>query len=278
MSDLDPTRLVFVGGLHRSGTTPFAKVLGEHPEVSGLVNTGVREDEGQHLQPVYPKAKVHGGSGRFAYAAQAHLTESSPLISPANAQAMLDAWKPYWDLEARLLVEKSPPNIIMGRFLQEMYPGSAFIVVVRHPVTVALSNKKWRRFVSKNPRKFETLSGMVDHWLTAHDILAADLPHLKRALVIHYERLVSQPDTELSRVEDFLSLSAPIDRSSFTADHGSSYAQWWEQLRSPWRPGGWQRRRIERKQAGRAWEYGYDVCDLSRVEPVDPDGFQLRRS
>jgi hypothetical protein len=102
-------------------------------------------------------------------------------------------------------------------------------------VTVALSTKKWRRLVSKNPRKFETLSGMVDHWLTAHDILAADLPHLNRALVIHYERLVSQPDTELSRVEEFLGLSSPIDRSSFTAEHSSSYAQWWEQLRSPWR-------------------------------------------
>ncbi|MBK9725730.1 MAG: sulfotransferase [Dermatophilaceae bacterium] len=277
MTDLDPARLVFVGGLHRSGTTPFAKVLGEHPEVSGLVNTGVREDEGQHLQPVYPKAKLHGGSGRFAYAPAAHLTESSTLISPANAQAMLDAWKPYWDLEASFLVEKSPPNIIMGRFLQEMYPGSAFIVVVRHPVTVALSTKKWRRLVSKNPRKFETLSGMVDHWLTAHDILAADLPHLNRALVIHYERLVSQPDTELSRVEEFLGLSSPIDRSSFTAEHSSSYAQWWEQLRSPWRPGGWQRRRIERRQAGRAWQYGYDVTDLGHHQVVvgDPNG--LRR-
>ena len=59
MTDLDPARLVFVGGLHRSGTTPFAKVLGEHPEVSGLVNTGVRKDEGQHLQPVYPLSLIH---------------------------------------------------------------------------------------------------------------------------------------------------------------------------------------------------------------------------
>ena len=168
MADLDPTRLVFVGGLHRSGTTPFARVLGDHPEVSGLTDTGVREDEGQHLQQVYAKAKVHGGSGRFVYAPVAHLTEDSPLIGPDNARKIVDAWTPFWDLEARLLVEKSPPNIIMGRFLQAMYPGSAFIVVVRHPVTVALSNKKWRKFVSRNPRKFQTLTGMVDHWLTAH--------------------------------------------------------------------------------------------------------------
>ena len=86
-----------------------------------------------------------------------------------------------------------------------------------------------------------------------------------------------RPDTELSRVEEFLGLSSPIDRSSFTAEHSSSYAQWWEQLRSPWRPGGWQRRRIERRQAGRAWQYGYDVTDLGHHQVVvgDPNG--LRR-
>ena len=277
MADLDPTRLVFVGGLHRSGTTPFARVLGDHPEVSGLTDTGVREDEGQHLQQVYAKAKMHGGSGRFAYAPAAHLTEDSPLIGPDNARKIVDAWTPFWDLEARLLVEKSPPNIIMGRFLQAMYPGSAFIVVVRHPVTVALSNKKWRKFVSRNPRKFQTLTGMVDHWLTAHALLAQDLPHLDRALVIHYERLVSDPDHELSRVEALLGLSSPISRTAFTGQHGSSYAQWWEELRSPWRPGGWQRQIIERRQSADVWDFGYDVNDLGHHETVSGDPFGLKR-
>jgi len=259
----DPKRLVFVGGLHRSGTTPFAKILDDHPEISGLVDTGVREDEGQHLQRVYPKAKVYGGSGRFAHRPEAHLTEASPLTSPANAQAMLDSWVPFWDTSRTFLVEKSPPNIIMGRFLQAQFPGSALIVVVRHPVAVALSNKKWRRLTSTNPRKFQSLNQMVEHWLAAHTILADDAPHLDRLLVVHYERLIQSPDDELKRVQSFLGLSQPIDSSKLSRSHSDSYAQRWASYEDWWRPGGWQRRIIGSRHAEEIAAFGYDWADLS---------------
>jgi len=265
----DPSRLVFVGGLHRSGTTPFSRVLDGHPLVSGLTGTGVKEDEGQHLQRLYPKAKVYGG--RFAYAPAAHLTQDSPLVSEANAQAVLDTWTPFWRPGAHLLVEKSPPNLVMGRFLQALYPGSAFIVVVRHPVAVALSNKKWRRLTSSNPRKFQSLAMMVDHWFTAHDILRDDLAHLDRVLVVHYEQLVGSPEQELARVSQFLGLDTPIDHTALSRSHGDSYAQRWAGYGAqPWRPGGWQRRLIARRYGERMAAFGYDVDDLGAFRP--PDG------
>ncbi|MEO3936287.1 sulfotransferase [Dermatophilaceae bacterium Soc4.6] len=272
----DPSRLVFVGGLHRSGTTPFSRVLDGHPRVSGLSGTGVKEDEGQHLQTVYPKAKVYGGSGRFAYAPQAHLTEASPLVTSANATSILQAWAPFWRDGADLLVEKSPPNLIMGRFLQALYPGSAFVVVVRHPVAVALSNKKWRRLTSSNPRKFQSLAMMVDHWFTAHDILSADLAHLERVLVVHYEQLVGAPEAELARVSSFLGLDTPIDHTALSRSHGDSYAQKWDDYGSTmWRPGGWQRRLITTKYGERMARFGYDVDDLAGfTAPDGPAGLQ----
>ena len=49
-----PPALVFVGGLHRSGTSLVHRCLALHPAVSGFSGTGVPEDEGQHLQTVYP--------------------------------------------------------------------------------------------------------------------------------------------------------------------------------------------------------------------------------
>ncbi len=268
---------MFVGGLHRSGTTPFAALLANHPDVSGLTGTNVHENEGQHLQTVYPAAMVYGGSGHFARDHRAHLTEASPLATPRSAAQLLEAWRPYWDLSRPVLVEKSPPNLIMGRFLQAMFPTAAFIMVVRHPVTVALSTKKWTRLLSKRPWRFASLSALVEHWLIAHRLMLADLPFLQRALVVHYEDLVNHPGRELLRVRQFLELRTPLE-AGLSASHNVTYERRWAKLRSRPRPGAWQRRVIERRYGPQIAEFGYDVHDLTRHFLSGEESLQLKGS
>ncbi len=268
--DVDTKRLIFVGGLHRSGTTPLSKVLGEHNDISCLSKTGVAEDEGQHLQSVYPPALHYGGSGHFARRDAAHLTESSPLVTTGNAAAILKEWEPYWDLSRRYLLEKSPPNLLMSRFLQALYPDALFVMVVRHPVTVALSTKKWAHLISRNPRKFASLTGLVEHWLIAHRLLVSDLPHLGRVHIVHYEDLVQQPEVALAKIQQFLGLQSVIPSTKVSGSHGSSYQEWWNRLRSLARPGGWQRRLIERRYTTEIASFGYDMEDLSNHSPQLP--------
>lgn len=260
---IDTSRLVFVGGLHRSGTTPFARTLADHPDVSGLEETVAVEDEGQHLQSVYRPAKLYGGSGHFARDRRAHLTETSELVSLRSAEMLLAAWCPHWDLSRRCLVEKSPPNIVMTRFLQALFPDASFIMVVRHPVTVALSTKKWTRLFSRKPARFASLASLVDHWLIAHRLLYSDLPMLRKIHIVYYEDLLQRPETELERVRHFLSLPGQIPISRLDRTHGEQYEHRWQAFDTLGRPGGWQRRLIERRFGAEIAGFGYDVHNLS---------------
>lgn len=259
-------RMVFVAGLHRSGTSPMARLLSAHPQVSGLTATGAKEDEGQHLQDVYPAARTHGGAGRFAFSPAAHLTEQSPLATPDNARRLFEQWAPYWDLSRPVLVEKSPPNLVMTRFLQALYPAARFVVVVRHPVVVALSTSKWAGFTS--------LRRLVEHWVRAHEIFLADAPHLHQLHVVTYERLVRAPEATLDAVGGFLGLSGPIPRESVDAQRSSTYVQKWTALQASRNP--LHRRSLQRMQTelgARVERFGYRLDDLEHdagFPPVTP--------
>jgi len=222
---------VFCCGLHRSGTTLLFRMLREHPAMSGFTNNQVPtewlalDDEGQYLQTVYPPGVVHGGPGNFAFAPAAHLTEESELLNPENNARLAMDWFPYWDLSKPYLLEKSPPNLVMTRFLQSAFPHTAFIAIVRHPVAVSLATMKW------NTRG---LNSLIEHWLVAHETFEKDRPHLQRTITIKYEALVSEPGAVLRQIYAFLGLEPRETSFEATQEHNQRYfAQWLDMAKNP---------------------------------------------
>ncbi len=254
-------KLVFLGGLHRSGTSILFRCLREHPAISGFENTRSPEDEGQHLQSVYPTALSNGGPGRFGFEAAAHLTETSPLASPESGRKLFGEWRPYWDLRKTHLLEKSPPNLLQTRFLQALFPDASFLMLLRHPVAVSYATRKWSR---------TTLRSLIRHWLTCHEIFEEDRKHLSRVLVLKYEDFVREPDATLAGIYAFLGLEPRPTTLPISTGVNRKYFQRWNRSRDNLLLRRYIRGLVEQYET-RVSRFGYSLEDLDGDRPTPSD-------
>ena len=243
-------RFIFVNGLHRSGTSLLYRILSAQDDVSGFANTKAPEDEGQHLQSVYGAAKEYGGPGKFGFDQSSFLDEKSPILTEENKALLFTQWARHWDLSKTWLAEKSPPNLVRTRFLQEAFPNSWFITIVRHPVAVSFATKKWSK---------TSIPSLVDHWLRCHDRFLADATKLNHSLMLRYENLVADPDAELSRLSEFLGFQVKLpDGAVLKAGVNDKYFEMWRKYKK----GFWTRRLSGiaiRKYSEAVQQYGYSL-------------------
>ncbi len=217
---IENKKFLFIGGLHRSGTSILHRLLREHPQTSGFDNTGVMEDEGQHLQSVFASAHHYGGPGRFAFNEAAHLTEQSELINQANRDKLLREWGAYYDFSKDVLLEKSPPNLVRSRFFRELFPSARFVFIVRHPIAVTLATEKWSN---------SSLLEGFQHWQQAHAILLDDIRDAGDCLLIRYEDLVAKPEQYLDAICDLLEIPY-FSAKENVENHNKKYFSQWQAM------------------------------------------------
>ncbi|MCA0850839.1 sulfotransferase family protein [Salipiger thiooxidans] len=191
-------RYVFVGGLHRSGTSLVARLIAGLPGVGAISDAPVPENEGVYLQGAIPHTAMHGAPMHFATDPAQHHTEGTRYDTLETRLRIEADWEPHFG-PGHWRVEKSPVNLSRMRLYQQLFPLSQFVVVIRHPEAVSAATAKW---VDLAPDE------MLNHWLDAHEIVARDLRYLHSALVLRYEDLVSDPVRAVSCLAAFLQVAA----------------------------------------------------------------------
>lgn len=231
-------RYLFVGGLHRSGTSLAARIAAGLPAVAGPEGAPVPEGEGAYLTGALPHTALHGRPGHFATDPAQRLIEGDPLDRLDTILRLEHDWAPWFRADAPWRVEKSPVNLVRMRLLQSLLPLSQFIVVVRHPVAVARAVARWTG---------EDVATGVAHWEAAMARVLDDLPSLHAVLVVRYEDVVASPQRASDRIAAFLDVE-PVPLAETVRDGNDDY-----DLRGPAPPG----------PAARAFGYGDAPMDAA---------------
>jgi hypothetical protein len=263
---MEGKNFVFIGGLHRSGTSLLHELLRSHPEVSGFRKTGMPKDEGQHLQTVYPAAKVFGGPGRFGFDARSFMDESHPLVSKVNAERLYSQWANYWDTTKHVLIEKSPPNLVRTRFLQALFPNSCFILILRHPIAVSYATMKWSK---------TSVKSILEHTLICYERILQDLPYLNKVYVLRYEDLVMNPTKSFLDILEFIGLPpASIATEVHQYINEKYFRMWLQDSKGVFR--GLPLRDVASRYEHRARALGYSLALAERdISPIRRCGYRV---
>lgn len=196
-SGAGPARYLFIGGLHRSGTSLLARLIAEHPEIASISGSPAPENEGCYLQGAIPHTALHGRPMHFATDPEQHLVEGCRHDTLEAQRRITSDWGPWFDGRRPWRLEKSPVNLTRMRLYQQLFPMSQFVVILRHPELVAAAVGKW---VDGPP------AALVDHWIAAHEQMLRDLPRLHAVCVIRYEDLCHDPGAVVRGIHGFMGL------------------------------------------------------------------------
>jgi hypothetical protein len=218
-----------------------------------------------HLQSIFKPSGVYGGAGKFGFSPEAHLTNTSPMVSEKNRSQLFKEWGQYWDLNKQYLLEKSPPNLIRTRFLQAMFPNSYFLVLIRHPIAVSYATQAWYRKFRIDWRR---LNRIIEHWIICHQIFREDQYFLNRVSIIKYEDFVADPGLWMAKTYDFLDIkSFPIKKTVYPHVNKKYFSLWRKDLER--RIHRYLRMKIINEYESEVRSFGYSFLDLELAAPVE---------
>lgn len=181
------TRLVFLSGCCRGGTTLAARLIGAHPAIKNLGRGEFCES--QYLWrdrfPDWSRHRWAIGPWRF------FLRRTADHLTPELSRHFRERFREAAG-EAVSMLEKTPSNAMRIPFLNALFPDCHFVHVVRdgrHTAASLIARRVWWPYAPHQ-------------WVGCHRTALTDLRDLppSRYTLLRFEELVDEPDQALTNV------------------------------------------------------------------------------
>lgn len=203
-------QIVFICGLHRSGTTLLERLLTTRYEMAYL-RAYVPASEGQHMQTVFKAESMYGGPGRFAYSQKMIEDLRAMTDYVAYKEKILSEWRQFVVTEHTTLLEKSPSHMCRMWWLRQVFPGCRFIIMTRDPRAVSSATQKWSK---------TSLTDLMMHWNIAYSIAMDDFSK-EDCTLVRYEDVIERTDEEIERIADFIGCKPRTEVTKMETRHAA---------------------------------------------------------
>jgi sulfotransferase family protein len=220
------SRLIFVGGSPRSGTTLVQRILDCHPEIYG----GPEFDFVPSIVDLFQTMRESIGSGRIdAFLDEKSLTHAFRCLLAALLLPKLQAEGVSY------LSEKTPSNVLAFAWLEECAPETKKILVVRDPRDVVSSmldvGQRQRHRHGRAEGFLRDTIAAVNYMNQCLKAGTAFMESSANCLLIYYEDMVSDPLAAANRMYRFIGVQEleqlDLENEHFkTARNQESWIDW----------------------------------------------------
>jgi hypothetical protein len=234
------TTAVLIGGPHRGGTSIVWSCVSAHEKIGAFASRKVADHaEGMFVQDVYPKFGIgeewqssrsgrnfaRNGLGRYALNEAYHLDERSALNTDENGVKLMNSFGVHWGFkdvassakrfegekekaedEIAFVVEKSPPNAIIGTFLRALYKRvgmktTKHVYVTRHPIANAMALNAMKELNGR-----VTVGELLENYIILHETALRDAKALGEDALYPFrmEDFIREPERKAEEVFSFI--------------------------------------------------------------------------